>query len=127
MKKTLGFILALGALLVPAFAVEWPPPVYNMPRTAISSETAAYALSGLFDTIRSIGNTGLLILGIIISVSLIGTIFRWLLTLGGGKKTVGKSRGEERNLKAEKTRFGQSSELREMQMEHFGRRTFKQK
>lgn len=127
MKKTIGFILALGILLVPAFAVEWPPPAYDMPRTVLDSEAAAYALSGLFDSMRAMGNIGLLIIGILISVSLIGTIFRWLLTLGDNRKTVERSRGGERNLKAEKSRFGQSSELREMKLERLQREEFKRK
>lgn len=127
MKKTIGFILALGILLVPAFAVEWPPPAYDMPRTVIDSEAAAHALSGLSDSMRAMGNTGLLIIGILVSVSLIGTIFRWLLTLGDSKKTVGRSRGGERDLEAEKSRFGQSSELREMKLERLQREEFKRK
>ena len=65
MMRNIGFILALGMLLVPAFAVDWPPPAYDMPRTVIDSETAAYALSGLFNSMRAIGDTGLLIIGIL--------------------------------------------------------------
>ncbi len=127
MRKSVGFTLALAVLLVPAFAVEWPPPVYNMPRTVIDSDAAARALSGLFDSMRAIGNTGLLLLGIVASVVLVSSIFRWLLTLGGSKRTGSRTRAEERNLKAEKSRFGESSELREMRMEHLGRGGFRRK
>ena len=127
MMRNIGFILALGMLLVPAFAVDWTPPAYDMPRTVIDSETAAYALSGLFNSMRAIGDTGLLIIGILFSVSLVGAIFRWLIAFGGMKKAVGKSREWERNLTVENPKVGESSELREMRVEHLRRGDFKRK
>lgn len=78
MKKYLSIFLSVmifSCFCVPAFAYDWPPDNYDMPRTVITEDTASNALSGLFSTIRAIVNIGLLILGIILSVSLIGMIF----------------------------------------------------
>lgn len=49
-----------------------------MPRTVLDAATVEESLSGLETSFGSIANIGLLLLGIIISVSLIATIFRRL-------------------------------------------------
>lgn len=59
-------------------AFTWPPENYEMPRTALDAATVEDSLSGLEVSFGSIANIGLIILGIIISVSLIAAIFRRL-------------------------------------------------
>lgn len=113
MRKLICFILFFSLLFVSAFAVEWPPENYDMPRTILTPESAEYSLSGLADSIRSMGNVGLLILGITISVSLIGTIFRWLLSIKMPKD--GINRTERRQFRNEKWR-SEISEMREVKI-----------
>ncbi len=80
--KRLLFIFVLFSFFlcafVPAFAIDWPPKNYEMPRTVLTPNIVGAALSGLFSSIKAVGNTGLLITGITLSVSLIGTIFKVL-------------------------------------------------
>lgn len=82
MKKRLSFVATAVLLFmlfsVPAFAVEWPPKNYEMPRTVLTPDIAGDALSGLFLSIKAMGNTGLIILGITLSFSLIQVIFNRL-------------------------------------------------
>ncbi len=85
MRRLLSVILLftlLLALSVPAFAADWPPEPYDMPRTFITASQIKDSLSGLMTTIGSCVNIGLVILGILTSVSLIVTVFRRIF-LGG--------------------------------------------
>lgn len=79
MKKRLClflvFVICFTAAAVPAFAVEWPPKSYDMPRTVLTPKLVTDSLAGLRSSIKSMGNTGLLILGITLSVSLIFSMF----------------------------------------------------
>lgn len=59
-------------------AFSWPPENYEMPRTVLDAATVEESLSGLRKTAASIANTGLLLIGIITSVSLVSTIFKRL-------------------------------------------------
>lgn len=73
-----GIILAIVFTLntsFPAYAFEWPPEKYDMPRTVLTVDLVGQSLSGLAGSIRAIANTGLMILGIWLSVCLIGGIF----------------------------------------------------
>lgn len=54
-------------------AFSWPPENYEMPRTVLDAATAEKSLSGLRASAGSIANTGLILIGIITSVSLIST------------------------------------------------------
>ncbi len=72
------FSLALF-ISTPVLAYQWPPEEYEMPRTVLTTETAGEALSGLRDSIRSIGNTGLAVLGACLSVFLIPVLFHRLI------------------------------------------------
>lgn len=74
MKK----ILAVFCLFCLLSAFSWPPDNYEMPRTVLDAATVEESLSGLKITAGSIGNIGLVLIGIIISVSLISTIFKRL-------------------------------------------------
>jgi len=74
----LAFCLVL-ALAVPSSAYNWPPEKYEMPRTVLTTEEIGKSLSGLKDSIRSIGNTGLMILGICLSIFLIPLLFNRLV------------------------------------------------
>lgn len=77
-----GLVAALSLALflaAPAPAYQWPPEEYEMPRTVLTPEIAGESLSGLRDSIRSIGNTGLTVLGICLSVFLIPLLFRQLV------------------------------------------------
>jgi len=104
MKKLICFVIPFLSLFVSAFAVEWPPANYDMPRTVLTPESAA-------NSIRAMGNTGLLILGVVISVSLTGTIFRWLLSL---KPPRNSDRIRERQIR--KRQDAGVSELREIKL-----------
>lgn len=66
-------IVLFQLLLVPAFA-------YDFPETLLSPEMVGGAVSGLKSSIRAIVNVGLLIMGILLSISLIFRIFSWLLS-----------------------------------------------
>lgn len=85
MRRLLSVILFIAlfwALSVSAFAADWPPETYVMPRTFITAGQIKGSLSGLMTTIGSCVNIGLVILGILTSVSLIVTVFRRIF-LGG--------------------------------------------
>lgn len=77
MKKFI-FIFSLISFVVllstSALAIDWSPSVYDMPRTVITQEQFKNAFSGLKNTLRSIGDTGLEIFAILASVTLIATI-----------------------------------------------------
>ena len=77
MKKHLLFLLIfLAFCLLSAFT--WPPDNYEMPRAALDAATAEETLSGLRGSLGSIANVGLVLIGIITSVSLISTVFKRL-------------------------------------------------
>ena len=78
MRKKTYFIAdtILAFCLFSAFT--WPPENYEMPRTVLDAATAEESLSGLKISAGSIANTGLILMGIIVSVSLISTIFKRL-------------------------------------------------
>lgn len=74
MKRIIFVAIAavmLLLLLVPAFAYGTP----------LTSDMLGGALSGLKTSIRAIVNVGLIILGILLSISLIFRIFSWILSL----------------------------------------------
>lgn len=79
MKKgiTALAIVSLSTVMTsfPAYAFDWPPKEYDMPRTVLTVDLLGQSLSGLAGSIRAIANTGLMILGIWLSVCLIGGIF----------------------------------------------------
>lgn len=77
MKKIYKIISVFFVLIV-FCAFTWPPEKYDMPRTVIDAASMEESFSGLWDSFGAIANTGLIIIGIIISVSLIATIFRRL-------------------------------------------------
>lgn len=80
MKKLYRIIFALCIFcLFCAFA--WPPEKYEMPRTALDAATVEESLSGLKISFGSIANIGFIIMGIVISVSLIAAIFRRLFLI----------------------------------------------
>lgn len=68
-------LLIFIAASIPAFAYEWPPPEYEMPRTLLTTESVSYALSGVKLSMGAAANIGLRIMGITASVILIGIIF----------------------------------------------------
>ena len=74
MKKLV--VIFLVFMLLCAFS--WPPENYEMPRTVLDATTAEKSLSGLRASAGSIANTGLILIGIITSVSLISTFFKRL-------------------------------------------------
>lgn len=77
MKK--GYKLVFVFFVLCLFcAFTWPPEKYDMPRTILDAAALEDSLSGLQVSIGSIANVGLIILGIIISVSVISSIFRRL-------------------------------------------------
>lgn len=104
MRRLLSVILCIFLLLalsVPAFAADWPPKPYVMPRTVINASQIKDALSGLMTTIGSCVNIGLVILGILTSVSLIMTVFRRIFIggLGSADHSDNSSDGSYRETK----------------------------
>ncbi len=104
MRRLLSVILLftlLLALSVPAFAADWPPETYVMPRTVISSEDVASSLSGFKISLGSIVNIGLVIFGILTSVLLISSIFKkvFLGSLHSSKQYNTSSDGSYRETK----------------------------
>ena len=82
-KRGITFCVFLSIFIfsLPAYAFEWPPKQYDMPRTVITTDLVGHALSGLTGSVRAIANTGLMILGIWLSVCLIGGIFnKYIMT-----------------------------------------------
>jgi len=79
MKRKMVTFLFLVVSVFSLCAFDWPPEPYEMPRTVLTSEMLKYSLSGLFRSIGSIGNTGLLILGILISCSILGIYFEQIV------------------------------------------------
>lgn len=77
MKKYL-ILISLFSVLCFLCAFTWPPEDYEMPRTLLDAATVEDTFSGLRVSFGSIANVGLILLGIILSVSLISTIFRRL-------------------------------------------------
>lgn len=77
MKRIISFLAVAAVVLlllpVPAFA-------YDFPDTLLTPGMMGDAVSGLKSSIRAVVNIGLLILGILLSVSLIFGIFSWLLS-----------------------------------------------
>lgn len=102
MKKYFAFLYIMFSLfwLFPfsAFAYDWPPEEYEMPRTVLTTEGVKESLSGLRDSIRSIANTGLVILGICLSVFLIPLLLNRLVleNLSFRRKTQKASSSSER-------------------------------
>lgn len=77
-KRFIAVTIALFSVLSStssAFAFDWPPKNYDMPRTVLTTDLVRNTLTGLAGSIRAIANTGLSILGIWLSVCLIGGIF----------------------------------------------------
>ncbi len=85
MKKSAVLMTTLACLVfcaVPCFAeinVQWPPPTYDMPRTVFTSDMLSSLAKSLKLSLGAISSTGLRILGITISLSLISGIFIRLL------------------------------------------------
>ncbi len=75
----LTVIFIMSVAVVPAYAFDWPPKNYDMPRTVITGDTASYMLSGVKSSMRAISNVSLKIMGIIISFSLISYLFNSLV------------------------------------------------
>lgn len=75
-KRYLIAVVFLVFCLCSAFS--WPPENYEMPRTVLDAATAEDSLSGLQTSLGSIANVGLILIGIVVSVSLISTIFKRL-------------------------------------------------
>ena len=78
MKRLLQILLPslfLSASILPAYAVEWPPPMYDMPRVAYDGSVFSSMVDSLKITMGSIVNTGLRIAGVISSVTLIALVF----------------------------------------------------
>lgn len=95
MKKNrfvLSALLALLILVAPAFAFDWPPENYDMPRTVLTTDTIKDSLTGLVNSIRSIADTGLLILAVLLPLFLILPLFEKLV-FGNlkGKNLLGKN------------------------------------
>ena len=78
MKRLLHILLPglfLLAAAVPACALDWPPPVYEMPRVAYDGSVFGVMTDSLKITMGAIANTGLRIIGVTGSVSLISLVF----------------------------------------------------
>ena len=75
MKKRFLSILFLFFVLLLFCAFDWPPEPYEMPRTVLTPDVVTDSLYGLRLSIRSIANTGLIVLGILIPFSMIGVVF----------------------------------------------------
>lgn len=78
MQKKLYLSAAVFLVFCLFSAFTWPPENYEMPRTALDAATVEDSFSGLKISAGSIANTGFILLGIIVSVSLISTIFKRL-------------------------------------------------
>ena len=78
MKKYFAFLFAVIIFLftvVPAFAYDWPPENYEMPRTVLTADTMKNSLAGLIASIRSIADTGLNIIGVLLPIFIILPLF----------------------------------------------------
>ncbi len=71
----LAVMIVVSSTVVPAYAFEWPPENYDMSYTVITEDTASLALSGIKSSLGSITNISIKIMGIVVSVSLIGSLF----------------------------------------------------
>ena len=76
-------LLIISTISLSVFAsetevIKWPPPVYDMPRTVIDTETVSYFSSGLKTSVRSMANIGIKSFGIITVFYSIPIIFRVL-------------------------------------------------
>lgn len=80
-KGRLAFIVFLAVLIlvVPALAFDWPPENYDMPRTVLTTDTVKDSLAGLVNSIRSIADTGLIILVVLLPIFLILPFFEKLV------------------------------------------------
>ena len=78
MKKYFAFLFAVVILFlsaVSAFAYDWPPESYEMPRTVLTADTVKNSLAGLIASIRSIADTGLNIIGVLLPIFIILPLF----------------------------------------------------
>lgn len=82
MKKlhtTTAFICVSILCAVPAHASDWSTP-YDMPRVAYDSSAFDIFVDSIKITLGAISNTGISILGILLSVGLIAIIFSWVFS-----------------------------------------------
>lgn len=77
MKKVIPF-LAVAAVVLLLLPV--PALAYDFPGTLLTPDMVGNAVSGLKSSVRAVVNVGLLIMGILLSVSMIFRIFSWLLS-----------------------------------------------
>lgn len=77
MKKFVS-LLAVAAMVLLLLSVS--AFAYDFPGTLLTPDMVGDAVSGLKNSIRAIVNIGLIILGILLSVSLIFRIFSWILS-----------------------------------------------
>jgi len=75
MKRRIFISLSLAVAVLFLCAFDWPPESYDMPRTVLTQDILQYSLSGLRRSIGSIGNIGLMILGVLIPCSILGAFF----------------------------------------------------
>ena len=68
-------VLLLSASIIPVYAYEWPPPVYDMPRVAYDGSAFGVMVDSLKITLGAITNTGFRIAGAMGSVILIAVFF----------------------------------------------------
>ena len=74
------FLLVVAACSVPAYAeAQWPPPVYDMPRVPYDASAWSNFMPSIKMTVKSIGSVGLRILGVCVSISIIGSLFHSLV------------------------------------------------
>lgn len=99
-------------------AFSWPPESYEMPRTVLDSVTVEESLSGLRSSMGAIANTGLILIGILTSVSLISTIFKRLF-LDKIDSLHSRNYGSQGGRKRSSSDVG--SQVRERDLGHFGR------
>lgn len=69
------FSVLLNLCPIHSYALSWPPPNYDMPRTILHNDSFDYFSKSLRISYASITNVGLKILGITLSVGLISKIF----------------------------------------------------
>lgn len=91
MKKYLAFLLTVIILsfsVFPVYAYDWPPENYDMPRTVLTIDTVKNSLAGLVNSIRSIADTGLIILVVLLPLFLILPLFDKLVIRNLKSKSV---------------------------------------
>lgn len=130
MQKRILVVLLLLVSVLCLFGFDWPPEPYEMPRTVLTPDLVSGSFEGLRLSIGAIGNTGLIILGILIPLSILGSfldqiIFRPLRIQQGVQRN--QFRREVKAADRKKNmQFIVDDRVAEMEINHAARKKFRE-